>query len=185
MHTPTSEYIWQEYHQKLRAFIRTKVTEDAVDDLLQEVFLKVHRQLNALKDDTKLESWLYQITRHVISDHYRNRNRHLSTALPEWLASPQIEEEELIRQELATCLEPMIEALPDKYRRAIYLSVIEHQTQQHVADSEGISLSGAKSRVQRGRALLKALLYDCCEFEFNNHQQLTDYYRKPHKCQHC
>ena len=177
------ENIWHEYHSRLAAFIRSKVTEDAVDDLLQDVFMKIHLRIDSLKDDTKLESWLYQITRNAITDSYRTKQ--ITEELPEWLEQPQPEEEENIRKELAACLEPMVRELPDKYRTAVQLSEIENRTQKEVAEQEGISLSGAKSRVQRGRVLLKTMLNDCCQFEINQKNQVLSYEKKEKDCKYC
>jgi RNA polymerase sigma-70 factor (ECF subfamily) len=145
--------------------------------------MKIHLRIESLKDDTKLESWLYQIARNAITDYYRNRR--VSEELPEWIEQPQPEEEESIRQELSACLEPMIRELPDKYRNAIRLSEVENKTQREVAELEGISLSGAKSRVQRGRALLKNMLNDCCQFEINIKNQVVSYEKKEKDCKFC
>ena len=98
----------------------------------------IHLRISSLKDDKKLESWLYQITRNAITDYYRNRR--VSEELPEWIEQPQPEEEESIRKELSACLKPMVRELPDKYRNAIQLSEIENRTQKEVAELEGISL---------------------------------------------
>ena len=92
---------------------------------------------------------------------------------------------ETIRKELSFCLEPMIQELPDKYRHAIQLSELENKTQQEVAEQEGISLSGAKSRVQRGRALLKDILEDCCQFELNQQNQILSYEKKKQNGKYC
>ncbi len=177
------ENIWHEYQSRLAAFIKSKVAEDVVDDLLQEVFMKIHLRIGSLKDDTKLESWLYQITRNTITDYYRTKQ--ISGELPEWLEQPQPEEEESIRKELSACLEPMVRELPDKYRIAIQLSEMENKTQKEVAEKEGISLSGAKSRVQRGRAMLKNMLDDCCQFEINQKNQVVSYEKKERDCKFC
>ncbi len=178
-----TENIWNEYRSRLVAFIRRKVAEDMVDDLLQEVFMKIHLRIGSLKDDTKLESWLYQITRNAITDYYRTKR--IFDELPEWLEQPQPEEEKSIIKELSSCLEPMVKELPDKYRTAIQLSEIEGKTQKEVAEKEGISLSGAKSRVQRGRAILKTMLDDCCQFEVNNKNQVVSYEKKEKNCKFC
>ncbi|PLY16665.1 MAG: RNA polymerase sigma factor SigZ [Sedimenticola sp.] len=178
-----TENIWHEYQSRLAAFIRSRVAEDAVDDLLQDVFMKIHLRIDSLKDDTKLESWLYQITRNEITDFYRNKRT--LEELPEWIEQPQPEEEENIRYELSACLEPMVKELPDKYRSAIQLSEMKNRTQQEVAELEGISLSGAKSRVQRGRALLKTMLNDCCQFALNHKNQVVSYDRKDSDCKFC
>jgi len=179
----TSEEIWYEYHMKLVAFIRSKVAEDSVDDLLQDVFMKIHARIDSLKEDTKLESWLYQITRNTIIDYYRSKRT--TEELAVWIEQIQAEEEKSIRKELSVCLEPMINELPDKYRHAILLSEMENITQKEVAEQEGISLSGAKSRVQRGRALLKAMLNDCCQIEINKANQVVSYEEKTSGCKFC
>lgn len=179
----TTETIWHKYNARLTGFIRSKVSEDFVDDLLQEVFIKIHANIDSLKTESKLESWLYQITRNTIADYYRTHR--ITEELPKWIELPQTKEEELIRQELASCLTPMINMLPDKYRRAVQISEVENKTQQEVADQEGLSLSGAKSRVQRGRALLKTMLHDCCEIEINKKNHITDYQVNKTDCDCC
>ena len=171
-----TENIWHEYHMKLATFIRSKVAEDVVDDLLQDVFMKIHTRIDSLKEDTKLESWLYQITRNTVIDYYRSKRP--TGDLPDWIEQPQSDEEYTIRKELSSCLEPMVKELPDKYREAVQLSELENRTQKEVAELENISLSGAKSRVQRGRALLKTMLHDCCQIEINQNNQLVSYERK-------
>ena len=150
------------------------------DDILQEVFIKIHSRIDSLKEGTKLENRLFQITRNTIIDHYRSKKP--DEALPEWIAQPLPDDEEIIRGELSVCLDPMIKELPDKYREAIRLSEIERKTQKEVAELEGISLSGAKSRVQRGRSLLKTILHECCEIEVNQKNQLIDYQKRSKDC---
>jgi RNA polymerase sigma-70 factor (ECF subfamily) len=177
------EDIWFEYHNRLSVFIRTRVPKDVVEDILQDVFVKIHTRIDSLKKITKLESWLYQITRNAVIDYYRSRRP--TENLPDWIEQPQSDENKIIRQELSLCLAPMIEQLPDKYRVAINLSEIERKTQSEVAELEKISLSGAKSRVQRGRALLKSILHDCCKIEINKNNQLVSYEKRDRDCKFC
>ena len=178
-----TENIWHEYHLRLASFIRTKVSEDMLDDILQDVYMKIHTRLDSLKDDTKIESWLYQITRNTIIDHYRSRQK--SEQLADWIEQPRPEEEDAIMKELSSCLESMIHKLPEKYRNAVQMSEIDNKPQKEVAEIEGISLTGAKSRVQRGRGLLKGVLYDCCQFEINKKNQIISYTQKEQDCKFC
>lgn len=179
-----SEGVWQEHHAKLRAFVRSRVSDDATsDDILQTVFLKMHSDLASLKDETKLQSWLYRIARNAIVDHFRSQR--LTVEIPEWLPQPEMDYGEKVTQELAECLKPMVRLLPDKYREAVTLSELEGLTQREVADIQGISLSGAKSRVQRGRVLLKGLLAECCQLEFDHSGRPSDYERKDGACDGC
>ncbi len=175
-----TERIWYEYRGKLTSFIRNKVAEEAVDDLLQDVFTKIHARIDSLRDDTKLESWLFRITRNAIVDHYRSQQT--MDELPDWVEQAQPDEEERIRKELSLCLEPMVRELPEKYRNALQMSEMENKTQKEIAEQENISVSGAKSRVQRGRALLKAALNDCCQLEINKKKQVISYEKKTKDC---
>jgi RNA polymerase sigma-70 factor (ECF subfamily) len=172
----TTENIWTEYSEKLSAFLRTRVDNDVAEDILQDVFVKIHSKIDTLKENTKLESWLYQITRNAVIDYYRSKRP--TVELPEWIEQEQVNEDEIIRKELSSCLTPMIEQLPEKYRSAVKLSEIESKTQREVAEIEKITLAGAKSRVQRGRSILMGMLHECCRFELNGKNQLVDYKRK-------
>jgi len=129
-----------------------------------------------IKGQAKIESWLYQVTRNAIIDHYRTNKT--TEELPVWLEQQEASSEDKVQRELASCLAPMINQLPEKYRLAIYLSEIDGKNQKEIAERENISLSGAKSRVQRGRVLLKKMLQDCCEIQINKNNQLLDYHRK-------
>lgn len=182
MNTP--EHIWQEYHSRLRAFIMSKIADDmATDDILQNVFVKMHGGLDSLKDKTRMKSWLYQIARNAIMDYYRSKKP--TVEIPEWLPHPENDPSEKVMQELSDCLQPMIQKLPENYREAVILSEIEGLTQKEVAHVQGISLSGAKSRVQRGRAQLKEMLAECCRLEFDHSGRLCDYERKEKSCDAC
>lgn len=180
----TSEEIWQEYHSRLRAFIKSKIADDmATDDILQNVFLKMHSGLASLKDKTKIQSWLYQVARNAIMDYFRMKKP--SVEIPEWLPHPEAHPTERIMQELLDCLQPMIQRLPEYYREAVILSEIKGLTQKEVAQVQGTSLSGTKSRVQRGRAQLKEMLAECCRLEFDHSGRLSDYERKDGVCDFC
>ncbi len=170
------ETIWVETSQRIRNFIRGRVVDDATaDDLLQEVFIRVHQNMARLKDTERLESWIYQITRHVIIDHYRSRRN--ESAISEVLADPSdlfVEPDAV--DELAGSMRQMVQALPEPYRQALLLTEFEGLSQQELADRLGISLSGAKSRVQRARQKIKDELLTCCHFEFDRYGRVVDYW---------
>ena len=180
----TTDEIWNKYHSNLRAFIRKRVNDkNAAEDILQDIFVRVHSRIGTLKNRNKLESWLYQITRNSLIDYYRSHK--VLKELPEWLGQLQASREETNRRELSSCLAPMIQQLPEKYRHAIQLSEIEGKTQSEIAEKENISLSGAKSRVQRGRALLKTMLHNCCKIEINSMNQIVQYDKRGDDCKLC
>ena len=175
--TDCTEHIWKEYHDSLHSFILGRVNEASVaDDILQDVFMRILSRIDSLKDCDKLQSWIYQITRNAIIDYYRSRKK--TSELPPTLTALDGEFSDTASEDIDACLMPMIRSLPDPYRQAVMLSEIEGRTQKEVAKKEGISLSGAKSRVQRGRAMLKEMMFGCCRFEFDKRGNVIDYERK-------
>jgi RNA polymerase sigma-70 factor, ECF subfamily len=174
MHT---EALWHDMNTTLRHFIAKRVTdEDTTEDILQDVFLRIHARADTLKDAAKLESWMYQIARNAIIDFYRSQKDEHD--LPESIPAEEADEDEIVRK-LAPCLRSMIEDLPEKYREALLLTEYEGLSQRELADRLGISFSGAKSRVQRAREQIKASLLQCCHFEVDRLGKIIDYY--PHR----
>lgn len=183
---PSTEAVWTHLSADLRRFIRRRVSDDhAAADLLQETFLRVHRNLKTLDEADRLAAWVYQIARNVIHDHHR-RAAGGAQALAD--ADP-VDESVLAPARCRGCewLDEMIGVLPDHYREAVQLSEIEGVSQQEVADRIGLTLSGAKSRIQRGRAMLKDALEQCCRFEFDGRGNLMGYDPKPDRkvCRDC
>jgi len=169
------EFIWQEFSEKLRGFIAKRVNDPMlVDDILQDVFLKIHTNLGHLKNLSKLKSWIYQVTRNAIIDYYRSHR--INSELPENLAEAEDGSRLNASQKLAGSLKDMIKLLPPHYREALLLTEFGGMKQTDLAKKLGISISGAKSRVQRGRQMLKELLYQCCHFEFDRRGMVIDYH---------
>ncbi len=172
-----TNHIWKEYHDKLHGFILSRVNEASIaDDILQDVFMRILSRIDSLKDCDKLQSWIYQIARNAIIDYYRSQKT--TSELPPTLIASEGESSNVARKDIDACLMPMIRSLPDPYQEAVLLSEIEGRTQKEVAEKQGISLSGAKSRVQRGRVMLKEMMFGCCSFEFDKRGNVIDYERK-------
>lgn len=174
------ESIYNEFDTRLRNFILHRVSDTATaEDILQEVYIKIHNQIDSLRDMEKLQSWIYQIARNTITDHYR---RHKPTVeLPDELSLPE-QEDVGAASELAPSLRMMIDCLKEKYQEALLLTEYQDLTQQKLANQLGISLSGAKSRVQRAREHLKNILLDCCHFEFDRLGKIIDYHPRCEAC---
>lgn len=179
----STELVWQELNTRLKSFITHRVPdEQSAEDILQDVFLKVHTRIDTLKSSDKLESWIYQVVRNAISDYYRTHRP--TTEVPDTLLAPQEDEHDLA-QELIPSVRAMIQRLPEEYRQAITLTEYEGLTQRELAERLGISLSGAKSRVQRARDKLKAMLLDCCHFELDRRGRIIDYQSRCDCCSSC
>ena len=175
------ERVWTDVASKLRGYIRTRVRDHAAaEDILQDVFLKAHRRVGQLRAPEKLEGWLFLIARNAVVDHYRKTKpmEKLPVDIVAEVEQPEFEKSD----ELRTVFRRMIEELPAPYGEALVLTEFEALTQKQLAERLGISLSGAKSRVQRGREKLKEALLECCQFEFDRRGQIIECTPKNENC---
>ena len=149
------------------------------EDLLQDVFLRVTRNLNTLRATDRPEAWLFQIARNALRDSLRARQRRdgktdtLEIDLPAETDTAALRAAEVA---LAPCLTSMITRLAEPYRSAIELTSLRGLTQAEAARQVGISISGMKSRVQRGREQLRQMLVRCCEIAVDARGGVSDFH---------
>ena len=170
------EVVWNSFHEQLKAFVlrRARSHFDA-DDILQTVYVKMHSSLQNLRDEKKLRAWIFQITRNTLIDYYRKEKQLLE--LPEEIPFDQ-EIDQNLNHEISQCINGFINQLPEKYRQAIQLTQFSGYSQKQLSEQLGISFSGAKSRVQRGRQKLKEMITECCRLEMDRFGNVLDYQPK-------
>lgn len=177
---PSTETVWSQLGDDLRRFIRRRVRDEHIaDDLLQETFLRIHRGIGALQDSDRLAAWVYRIARNVIHDHDRKGTATASNAFEEF--ADDEERHSSLKCRAGTWLAELIAELSEKYRGALQLAEIDGLSQREVADRLGLSLPAAKSRVQRGRSLLKDALDRCCAISLDRRGNVMDVDPRPER----
>ena len=167
--------IWLEFSEKIKAFILKRVDDSTVvDDILQDVFIKIHTKIGSLKDETKLHSWIYQITRNTINDYYRKLDRSDTKADKDIAESISDDNESM--NNIVEGLHELMDELPEAYCDALCKTEFDGLSQVDYAKQAGLSNSGAKSRVQRGRNMIKDMLMKCCHFQFDKYGTIIDYH---------
>jgi RNA polymerase sigma-70 factor, ECF subfamily len=162
---------------RLRGFLRRRVRDDATaDDLTQETLLKVYRSRTALRDGQRLEAWLYRIARTTLIDHYRRQRP--GQELPADLATEPDGGADDVTKVMARSLRQFVEQLPEAYREPVRLAEFEGLPLTKIAQRFGLSVTAVKSRVRRGRAMLKKQLQQCCRLEFDRMGKIIDYQRR-------
>jgi RNA polymerase sigma-70 factor (ECF subfamily) len=147
----TAEITWTELHRELYGFVYPRVKDKVVaEDIVQDVFIRAHTKSAQLRDVKKIVGWIYQIARNAITDHYRQQSREIKPVNVDW-ESNNHEYNECVGE----CLKIMMATLPDKYRKALELIEIDGLSQHDLAERLDISYSGARSRVQRARKMLR------------------------------
>lgn len=181
---PNARGVWEEIERYLRPFVARRLDDPGdVNDVLQELYLRIQTGLPGLRDGERFGPWVYQVARHVLIDHGRTRTRQRARVEPlaneaDLPATVSHDDEELAERELATYMATFIAALPSPYREAITLTELQGLTQKDAADILGISLSGMKSRVQRGRKQIGEMLRQCCEIALDARGRVLSYERR-------
>jgi RNA polymerase sigma-70 factor, ECF subfamily len=196
---------WSDVASRLRPFLARQVAPADVDDVLQDVFVRMQRGLGSLREEERFTSWLFQVARSSVAEHGRARARHPLVRTPDVeLAAPpgagagsgagatgatgdDEDDDRQAARALSSCIALFVARLASPYREAITLVELEGLTAREAAEMVGVSVSGMKSRVQRGRAQLRALLEECCEIALDARGKVTDFSprARPAPCPAC
>ncbi len=178
---------WSQFETRLRAYVRRRVDPMWADDIVGDVMLRLVQHRESLETADNPMAWTFRVAANAIADHHRRRATEFETlAQARWEfdtggnASP--DESNSASAEISRCLLPFIEALPERYRDALMLTEIQGLTQAAAAKRLGLSHSGMKSRIQRGRAKLKQALLRCCAIEIDRRGGVIDYAAHGQQC---
>ncbi|MGV8072947.1 MAG: RNA polymerase sigma factor [Syntrophobacteraceae bacterium] len=165
-----SSAIYDQYYERVKRFILSLVRDEwTADDLAQETFVLIQKNLHTLKDTSRLTSWIFRIAHNLCRDHYRSRNR---PSFQEWELTETTEipkeptvQKELEQCEMGECVQNVVALLPDPLRCVIILFDMGEFSHREVAEILDISVENVKVRLHRGRNKLKVLLEERCIFE--------------------
>ena len=170
--------VWQELERHLRPYLARRVASAAdIDDLLQDIFVRLHRSLGSLRDEERFGGWVYRIAHSAIVDKARRQGRapivpSSDGLVPEASAVDGLDDG--LQSDLGECVALFVSRLPSPYREAVTLTELEGLTQKDAAEMLGISLSGLKSRVQRGRDKIRHMFEECCEISVDGRGRVID-----------
>jgi RNA polymerase sigma-70 factor (ECF subfamily) len=190
MAQPLTEPMWREVIAQLRAFVRRRIADpDRAEDLVADILLRIHQSLGSVDDQERLAHWVSRVARNAVIDEYRRAARAreqllttpTDTAAGEAIDAvrPEPDDASSVLDELSGCLRPLLAGLPAEQRRAVEMIDLDGMPQAGAARQEGVSLSGMKSRVQRGRRRLAQLLGQCCTLTLDARGVPMDYGRAP------
>lgn len=184
-----TKIIWAAYSEELRRFILSKTKDKViVDDLLQEVFIKIHTKISGVKDIDKIKSWVFSVANNTVMDYFRaaknglvNRDAQLEN---ETLTS-EVKPANFYEHTEHDCLYGIIKNLDKKYRDPLFMSDIQGYKQQTIADRLGMPLPTVKSRIQRARKKVAQGFMDCCGYELNDKGKLVGELKSKEECKVC
>jgi RNA polymerase sigma-70 factor (ECF subfamily) len=176
-----TKLIWKQFSEALKSFILSKVKEETIaDDILQEVFIKIHLKKHLLQKEAKLKSWIFTIANNCINDYFRKHLKELPKELELSLTEDETEE-----HSAKDCLLPLILNLPKNYKEALLLSEIKGLKQKEVALQLKLTLPATKSRILRGREELKKGFMVCCDYTLDEKGHLKGEHKDKPDCKVC
>jgi RNA polymerase sigma-70 factor (ECF subfamily) len=170
---------WKNHEAELHRFLVNRLSDPHLaDDLLQEVFFKAVRHRDSFCNLTSTRAWLFEVARNTIADHFRSCRKQVD--IPDDL--PVEADEPPTVDSLAVCIPRVLTELSEQDREAIVLCDLQGMTQEAFAQLKGLSISGAKSRVQRARKRLQDQLTKVCQVEFDENGQVMRYVPRVPAC---
>lgn len=156
---------WSTHEAELRGYLRHRLSDpDEADDVLHDTFIKILHWGQSFCAVEQPRAWLFQVTRHALTDQLRTRRAHLP--LPHDLPAPIVAGRAPV-EALTHCLPRVLAELSAADQFALTLCDLQGLSQQSLADRLGLSLPAAKSRIQRARARLQQRLVDVCQVRFD------------------
>jgi len=181
----TTKAVWETYNIEIKNFILSKIQDKHIaNDLLQEVFIKVHTKINTLRDIDKLKSWVFAITRNTISDYFKSSKKTINTHKD----SAEVPDENTLLTDNHSeydCLYGILKNLPKKYRDPLFMADIKGVNQRYIANILKLPLPTVKSQIQRARRMIGQGFMDCCGFELNHKGFLVGEVKPKENCNVC
>ncbi len=169
--------IHDQYYQRVRKFILASVKDESVaDDLTQETFIRIQGNLGALRDHSKISSWVFRIAYHLCQDHFRGlKNSSTHEEIHDGLVTLQETpiQKKLEQEEMSRCVQDQLNLLSESMRSVLIFSGVMEFTHQEIAEILGLSVENVKVRLHRARKKLKTILEERCTFEVDERNVLV------------
>ena len=167
---------WVAHAPELRGWLRHRLPNPTeADDVLQDLFLKALRTGDNFCTLHNARAWLFEVARNTLADRLRVA-RH-TVELPDDLMAPTDEPDTV--DTLTACLPRVLSELSAPDREAITLCDLQGMGQAEFAQAKGLTLSAAKSRIQRARQRLRERMTLACQVQINESGQVSDFVPRP------
>jgi RNA polymerase sigma-70 factor (ECF subfamily) len=148
--------LYDRYARMVHGILLARVPRQAVDDLVQDVFLLALRRLHTLRDVGAFGGWLAMITRNRAKDYFRRAPQMQETELPDDPSGPEVERAGPSADALAALA--VIRELPEAYREPLILRLVEGMTGPEIAVRTGLKHGSVRVNLHRGMEMLREKL---------------------------
>lgn len=183
--------IYTIFQPKILGYLSRMLGGDEAEDVAQEVFVKVDKALKDFRGESQVSTWIYRIATNAALDRLRSASFrrgerecvHDDSSVEGraelqdknvWTGETRPDvDQQLIRQEMNSCIREYIDQLPEDYRAVLVLSEVEGFKNREIADILEVSLDTVKIRLHRARAKLKERLGSHCSFYLDERGELA------------
>ena len=166
--------LYQTFRQNIYGLMLKHVrNKNTAEDLTSETFSRICACKADGKECNNPKAYLYRVALNLLNDHFRKSKKNPISSIDNFEDLALGPEQINLNKRVIECLLPLIDQLPPIYREALTLADFEQLPQQKIAERLGVSISGAKSRIQRARQHLKGLLLSSCQIESDKFGNIT------------
>ncbi len=177
----TFESIYESYSISLRNYLTRIIGSQETDDLIQDVFVKINRDLKNFKGLSSVKTWVYKIATHTAYDRLRTLSskrqkncikpllidENMLTSESHQHGNSEHCENRMIRKQMSSCVLDVIETIEEPYKTVLVLKDLENFKNREIAQILKISLENVKVRLHRARKKLKIKLECKCDFSYD------------------
>jgi len=170
--------LYDQYYERVNRFIRSLVKDEfATDDLIQETFLKVRKNLDTVREPEKIASWIYRIAYNLCQDHFKAKKKDtLNGCELNNKSEPLIPESfdlKIEQHQMGTCVQHQMDLLPESLRTILVMFDVLGFTHKEISEILNITEKNSKVRLHRARKSFKKILEVKCTFEKDNRDVLV------------
>jgi RNA polymerase sigma-70 factor (ECF subfamily) len=162
--------VYDSHYRRIRRFVLALVKNESVaDDVIQDTFLRVQKNLDDLHDPSRLSAWIHRIAFNLCQDHFRRvRSDPVSDDSPtdvEEVPSGSSVEEAAGQEEMGSCVRDKVDQLPRNLRTVLILHDVSELTHREIAEVLGLEVGTVRVTLHRARARLREILQQDCSFQ--------------------
>lgn len=162
-----TQEVYHTYGDKLYFFILKRVKDKEVaNDILQNSFVKIHKNLPRLKNPENIKAWTFQIARNEVANYFDTESKYVAQN-----DDSKLTDETFIGD--CCCFDRFMNELPEPYKEVIEQVYVNGSKQHLAAKSLGLSLANVKARIRRAKEILKEQFIGCCNYKLNERGKLV------------
>jgi RNA polymerase sigma-70 factor (ECF subfamily) len=172
------ESIWRKHQQEVKQFaINQKVQPDDANDIVQEVYLRLHKFCSNRTGIKNMSAWLNRVTNNVVADYYRKKNKLILIDNTTLWDRPE-ELEPVLEERAARYIQPLLKQLPVNYSEALRMEMLSGLKQDEIAGKLNIGHGTLRTRLTRAKKMLKEKIMECAEFETDSAGRISNFFIK-------